>query len=504
MENKVHNQEVTTTVSYLHYGDRCLPILRTMQRSQFFSSLQKTNCHHFQVGKVPDNSSESTIPIGAHLPPDVVFWLVRLLEGSAPSTAPASVWTDLETLASTVAYLALDDLGVDVVLEWCRERWLNETELSSWATLYHTVDKLRQQMRRTSKPGQELLPLTWSKLRRVARVPYLPFPSGTLEQKRATTGALVQVTGRWKDVLYLRLNLDRLRSVLAQLIGHTFFTETEALDLVFTGEAVYSAVYSELNSQPLQWVVVDVVAFSPERLDAALRTALKTGYTLAWDDTEACFAAARPGCALRFHQTSARTPEGFLLRHPHAEQYQMFYSHRHGAAASVAAAHSVLRTTPASYSTPFNANNTPVDFLLGVLMNTQHFLVPNFLALGLPFPHFEYYTRQTNQRPFVTPFCRVVVYHKYHNELELGLELGGPALEHVRTELATFSDTSDLLYVRVHPSVYMNAAQVVLGSYVRVQILPKGISNVAHRIVPLKCYAVSDLEVLHKNNVPRV
>lgn len=496
--------EVPGRECYLHHGDRCLPLKAVLSRSQLLGALQ-TQCKHFQVGATstatPLNQTEPILVLGAHLPPDLLFWLVALLEGSDHS-APGSAWSDLDALSTVAAYLALDEQALQALLGWCRSRWLTENRISRWSTLYHTVDKLLQQLPPGKHATTNFFPLMWTKLRRVARVPYLLFPHGRLEQNQATAGALARVTGPWADVFYLQLEAEVVQASLAELAGQAFFNEVAPLGVFIVGEAVYAAVYSHARSTRLERVAVDVVARSSEGLEALLRTALQLGYTVAWDEQQAHFSAARTGHALRLNWTSARTPEGLLLFRPQPRPYQMFYcTESRSAAASVIAASEVFNSAAAEYHTSFQNKQVPEAYLLHVVLRMQNFLVPNFLALNLPFPT-NFAQHNQGVPAFLTPFCRIVVYHKYHNELELGFELGD-CVAHVRTELAALCGSAELLYVRVPLCVYQDLSDFGVGSYARVRILPVGTSSVAHRIVPLLCRAVNYLELLDRSEVPR-
>lgn len=525
----------TKRIHYLHCGARSLRLGVALSHSQLLKSLSD-HCSDFYIGDLqpktqfintnssyacksaesddpsdvqirlggenqPAASNDSVSPkmqsVGAHLPPDLLYWTLGLLQGSVQK-APVSAWTVIRDLADTVAYLALDHEGTAKVLEWCNKRWLVEKRVARWAVLYYTVEQLLKQRGGCSWYMNEILPFTWLKLRRVIGDPYLPFPGGSKDELCATVGALFRATGSWTDVVYLSLDAVVVRSELIRLTGRDFFEAIEQLDVAFVGECVYCTVVSYILGEPNVRVVSDVWAFSQGAFEDVLCVALQFGYTLAWDPQHAYFSAARNQSALRIHRTEASTPEGLLLFHAHPSAHRMFWyaggaTYPTSASSSVSAAYTALTTAP-TYTTIFGHEGDDAVYLLHHVLRTRNFLVPNFLTLNLPFP--EVTLGKCRALPFVTPYLRVVVYHMYHDELELGFDVRFEGVAHVRVELDKLIGSCELLYVRVPPILYSKLRTFCIGAYARVTILPLGTGTVIHRIVPRKCFAVNSLELL--------
>lgn len=517
--------EVAGVPRHLIFGNLRLRLNASLQRSQMLGVLKyqcmdfcvgpadlSPNCrgavesaagseppHHAEGARASsENFSDAVQRIGAHLPPDLVYWTVGLLEGYVPS-APESAWKSVETLANVAAYLALDHEGLGMLLRWCKARWLAERRLARWAILYHTVEQVLLQRGDSAWKLSEIMPFTWSKLRRVVRDEYLPVPSGAQEDARAAAGALARAAGPWVDVVYLSLDAVSTRTALAQLVGTDFIDLVSDLAVAFVGECVYASVVAQVRGTVDVRVVADVWTFSHQALEDTLRAALRCNYTVAWEPHLAHFSAARAQNALRIHRTEAQTPEGLMLFHAHPQQYKMFWDARRGsngnsAAASVSAVYAAFSTTPSTFSTKFGIEGNSPTHLLHHVLQVRNFLVPNFLALNLPYP--EVTAGRCGALPFTTPYLRVVVHHKYVDEVELGLQTRFEGVQHVRLELESLIGPCELLYVRVPRTLYNQVRAFGVGDYARVTILPRGTGTLYHRIVPLKCFAVSSLEIL--------
>lgn len=460
----------------VYFGEHCIAVPFVQQHSKLINCLSE-ECSTFTLdGQQPTSNGKGSNPmvslaVHSTLEPAVLYWLFCVLEGE-PCGVPSAAW-EFNQIGLAVAYLALDKQGILVVLQWCSNWWFMDKNIRHWCILHSTVCNLSSQASDLALI-HSTLPISFEKVQRLLGRPVVSL-QGSPEEQRAYVAALAHTASYWGDAVEIVLD-PRVGIVLQQMIGNRILWQAlEEANVAITGRAVYSSAKAVVEKQSPCPDVVHVNVWSEADLNFLIRTALRARYKVGFNRNYNAFYAETSHHRLKFSLSPTSTREGLLLQIDDPA-LRLYWTPGGRGGASVGALCSVYTVSPA----PLQEDPTS---------NTNFFLSPSFLALELPIPKLQ----PVVMSGLTTPWLKVAVCYQRGSELEIGLvyrEFGGS----MRSELELLVRKS-LLYVRV-PDHLHEYTVVTTSHFVKVTLLPKGISTVGHRIVPLKCFAVCTFSVL--------